>query len=273
MVKQATQRRIRDVAEWLTAHGFVLGCFVLPLGLGVAYETGTLGDASITEPGDRTAVYMASMSMIPFPDPSVEVIEVTDELVNTPKSRPQSEPSDGTTDAPLPEIDPEGTTPAPRTSDTPTRKNTPREEEVADSLRAGGRVEGPTQDGDGARAQECLPDNPSIRSVGQDTYEVDQDLVDYYVDHLREAEKLALTHWQHGSQGNVMGFRVRRIRCGNDLYQLGFRGGDIVQKVNGEEITSIPQAIKAYRKVRRKQKLVIQIKRNKQDRKLVYQLR
>ncbi len=272
-MKQATQRRIRDVAEWCTAHAFVLGCFVLPLGLGVAYENGTLGDASITAPDERTAVYMASMSMIPFPDASAEVIEVTDELVNQPKARPEAESSQGRTDAPLPEIDPQGKTPAPEHSDTPTRKSTPSEEEVADSLRAGGRVEGQTQDGDGKKAQACLPDNPAIRPAGGDIYDVDQDLVDYYVDHLREAEKLANTFWQVGRDGEVKGFRIKRVRCGNDLYQLGFRGGDVVQAVNGEPITSIPQAIKAYRKVRRKQKLVVEIKRNKNERTLVFRLR
>ena len=73
----------KHVVEWLVCHAFVGGCFLLPAALGIAYEAGTLGFES-ERPSERTATYMASMSLIPFPDADADVLEVTEELLAPP---------------------------------------------------------------------------------------------------------------------------------------------------------------------------------------------
>ena len=49
-----------------------------------------------------------------------------------------------------------------------------------------------------------------------------------------------------------------QMRCGDDLYQRGFRGGDAVLSVNEEPVTSLCQAVEAYRKLRNKQEMVLE---------------
>ncbi|MCK6524570.1 hypothetical protein L6R49_24455 [Myxococcota bacterium] len=53
---------------------------------------------------------------------------------------------------------------------------------------------------------------------------------------------------------------------------LGFRGGDAVLSVNEEPVTSISQAVEAYRKLRNKKKLRVKIRRNKKELVLEYTL-
>ena len=257
----------RHALEWLVCHAFVGGCFVLPLALGMAYEAGTLG-FEVDQPAERTATYMASMSLIPFPDADAEVLEVTEELMEPPSSAESATDGESEgTETPLEQNSDAGDAP---TEGKP--KATPTADDV-EQVKSGGKTKGPTQDGDGSKAQECLPDNPDIQ-VGRkaSTWRVKRDLVDHYTGHLREAATLADTYWQRGKEGEIVGFRVKRIRCGNDLYQMGFRGNDVVRSVNGETVTSIPQAIKAYRKLRNDKKLTVVIRRNKQEMTLNYVL-
>ena len=215
---------------------------------------------------ERTVEYMASMSLIPFPDASEEVREVTDELMQAPG------PTEGTED----EGETEGTEqPLEQTSDDgpPTRTGRRKvTEEVEDGVKSGGLNQGATQDGDGAEAQDCLPDNPKIKNMGNNRYRVPRELVDRYVNDLKAAEQLATTYWQLGKEGDIIGFRVRRVRCGNDLYQAGFRGGDVVIAVNEEPVATTAQIVKAYFKLRRKNKLTILIRRNRKERELKYTL-
>jgi len=211
---------------------------------------------------ERTVEYMASMSLIPFPDASEEVREVTDVLLQPPGPTEGDEGEDDGTEQPLEETTDEG-----KSNPAGGRKVV---DDDPDAIHSGGKVKGPTQDGSGDLAQECLPDNPDITALGGDRYRVKRELVDHYVNNLKEAEKLAKTFWQLGKEGEVIGFRIRRVRCGNDLYQMGFRGGDVVIAVNEEPVATTPQVVKAYLKLRRKNKLRITIRRNKKERVLKY---
>ncbi len=213
---------------------------------------------------ERTVEYMASMSLIPFPDASEEVKDVTDELLQPPGPTKGVEGEEDGTEQPLEQTSDKGD-PSP----TGGRKLT---EENPEAIRSGGKVEGPTQDGTGDKAQECLPDNPDITALGGDRFRVKRELVDHYVNNLKEAETLAKTYWQLGREGEVIGFRIRKVRCGNDLYQMGFRGGDVVIAVNEELVATTPQVIRAYMKLRRKNKLRITVRRNKKERVLKYTL-
>lgn len=111
------------------------------------------------------------------------------------------------------------------------------------------------------KGRTCVEPSGYIESTGTNTYDVDKALIDTYVDDLDAASRLAWTAWHSGSDGEVDGFSVRRIRCGSPLHEAGFRNGDVVHSVNGREIQSIPDAMRAYRKVKRKDTLKVDLTR------------
>src|SRR5436190_6944194 len=64
------------------------------------------------------------------------------------------------------------------------------------------------------RGQKCLPDNEGIVQVDDSTWRIDGGILDYYAKHIKQAQKLAWVGWNHGSDGKVDGFTVKRMRCG-----------------------------------------------------------
>jgi hypothetical protein len=132
----------------------------------------------------------------------------------------------------------------------------------------GGSVQGKKK----RKKRPCLEPDPRITTRGEDRYAVDRDLVDRYTADLDAAAKLAWVGWHRNAQGDVDGFKVKRIRCGSVLHQAGFRNGDVVHKVNGKAVTTIPQALFAYRKLRKKRSLRIELKRKGAQKELRYRL-
>lgn len=275
----------RFAALSIVAFGFV-GPFVLGL---IAL---TLPD--ITEvgyPEEITAEYMVQMSLSPFPDPDNEVLDATERLMQAPKERPDPD-SDIDPDAePTPknkdELDLEQNSetgpPQPKKPD-PVKENTqrPSGSQVAGVQRGGTSTKGAgvaeggvlgsaDQEGGKGNAQECLPENPDIKPVNGNKWRVKRSMVDYYVNHMGAAQKLAWTAWVEVN-GDRRGFRVRRIRCGNDLHQLGFRNKDVITHVNDVPVTSLGEAVQAYLKLRKKNVLIVTIKRRGVVRKHTYKL-
>jgi hypothetical protein len=111
------------------------------------------------------------------------------------------------------------------------------------------------------KGKKCLPENEGIAQVDGTTWSVDAEIVEYYVKHLNQAEKLAAVSWNHDAEGKVDGFKVRRMRCGNVLRQAGLQNGDVIQAINGTEVHSIPTAISAYTKLRSKKVLKLTVAR------------
>jgi general secretion pathway protein C len=61
--------------------------------------------------------------------------------------------------------------------------------------------------------------------------------------------------------GEVQGFRLRRIKKGSPLELLGAKKGDIIHSVNGVELTSVDKALAAYQNLRSDNRLVFSITR------------
>ncbi|MED5374821.1 MAG: PDZ domain-containing protein [Myxococcota bacterium] len=241
---------------------------------------------SITEvayPEEITAEYMVQMSLSPFPDPDNEVLDTTERLMSpTSKPEPTPEPE------PEPETQDQGDTPDAANSESGLRSGTPKKPEPrpqgtkvrnaggGDSTKGAGTAEGGVrgpadQEGGKGKAQECLPENPDIKPINDKRWRVKRSLVDYYVNHLNKAQQLAFTGWVDQG-GERIGFRVRRIRCGNDLHQLGFRNKDVITHVNGTPVTSVKEAISAYMRLRNKNLLEVTIKRRGVERIHTYKL-
>jgi len=89
-------------------------------------------------------------------------------------------------------------------------------------------------------------------------YAVDREVVDGYA-HVTRYRELGHVSWYKNDDGERTGFRLRRINC--DLREAGIRNGDIVTSVNGRTIQTIPEAIRMWFKVRRKNHVVLEITR------------
>jgi type II secretion system protein C len=61
--------------------------------------------------------------------------------------------------------------------------------------------------------------------------------------------------------GEVTGFRLRRIKKGSPLELLGAQKGDIIHSVNGVELTSVDKALAAYQSLRTENQLVFSVTR------------
>ncbi len=92
-------------------------------------------------------------------------------------------------------------------------------------------------------------------------FQVPRELVDYYSRNLAEAARLAAVSWHSGPGGEVDGFRLRRMSCANVLRQAGLRNGDVIHAINGREVTTIAQALKAYARLRGKRSLRLRVTR------------
>ncbi|MEY3210284.1 MAG: hypothetical protein RIT28_765 [Pseudomonadota bacterium] len=122
------------------------------------------------------------------------------------------------------------------------------------------------------RGKKCLEPSPDIRQVSAQHYVIEKELVDLYLNDLNEAEKLAWVSWNRTPSGEIDGFVVKRVRCGGVLHTAGIRNGDVVTQINRHEVTTIPQAFKAYRKLRRRDTLELHITRDGQPVALSYEL-
>jgi hypothetical protein len=111
------------------------------------------------------------------------------------------------------------------------------------------------------RGKKCLPDDEGIVQVDDTTWHIDGGIVDYYVKHINQAQKLAWVSWNRNAEGKVDGFKVKRMRCGNVLRQAGLENGDVIQSINGKTVHSIPTAIAAYTKLRSKNVLKLTVSR------------
>ena len=122
------------------------------------------------------------------------------------------------------------------------------------------------------RGKKCLPDNDGIVQVDASTWRIDGGIVDYYVKHINQAQKLASVGWNRNADGKIDGFKVRRMRCGNVLRQAGLENGDVIQSINGKSVRSIPAAISAYMKLRNKNVLRLTVSRDGQILQIKYKL-
>jgi hypothetical protein len=122
------------------------------------------------------------------------------------------------------------------------------------------------------RGKKCLPDNDGIVQLDDATWRIDSGILDYYVKHINQAQKLAWVGWDRGADGKVDGFKVKRMRCGSVLRQAGLENGDVIQAINGKSVHSIPTAISAYTKLRSKNVLRLTVSRDGQILHIKYKL-
>jgi len=114
--------------------------------------------------------------------------------------------------------------------------------------------------------------NPFVEKTGDQTFTIDRSVIESYASDRERLFSLGWVARHEDTRGRVDGFRVGGIRCGNLLAQVGLRNRDVVHTINGKKVTSIFQALGAYRKLRRSDRVEVAITRRGEPMVLVYDM-
>lgn len=126
--------------------------------------------------------------------------------------------------------------------------------------------------GKGSKKQKCADPTPGVDALGENEWSIDREIIMRFASDLDSASKLAVVAWAYNDKGKVVGFSVKRIRCGTLLDQAGLKNGDIVQEINGKPVRSIVQAFSVWRKVRKKEVVRVKISRKGENLELKYRI-
>lgn len=74
-------------------------------------------------------------------------------------------------------------------------------------------------------------------------------------------------------QGQTQGFRLTRLKSGSLLQQIGVQNGDVLQKVNGLNITSPNEALQAFQQLQNESTVRLEILRRNRATTLTYEIR
>lgn len=89
-------------------------------------------------------------------------------------------------------------------------------------------------------------EDDGIRKVGENSWEVDQEVVDKHMGNLEKLAGSVRAVPHRGPDGEIDGYRLSAIRRGSLLDKLGVKNGDVFHAVNGLPLTSIDGAMKAF---------------------------
>ena len=89
-----------------------------------------------------------------------------------------------------------------------------------------------------------------LSQIGTRRYEVERSVLESYAN-LSSLQSMARVGRHRTSAGHIDGFWIGEFRCESVLYQAGLRHGDVISAVNGRSVETVPQALRAYRSVKR----------------------
>jgi general secretion pathway protein C len=108
-----------------------------------------------------------------------------------------------------------------------------------------------------------------IRKTGENAYAVDRREVEYAVENLNTiiTQMRAVPYLRDGAS---LGFRVFNIRPESLFERMGLKNGDVIQSVNGIELSSPSQALGLLNSVASADQLQVNLLRNNQPNTLTY---
>lgn len=118
-----------------------------------------------------------------------------------------------------------------------------------------------------AATQPQTPTNPHIQQVSETQYGIDRSEVDSALDNMNQlfTQIRAVPHFEGGKS---TGFRLFAIRQNSIFDQIGLRNGDIIQKINGNDINDPSRALALFQELRTERELNVEILRNKETKTL-----
>ncbi len=136
----------------------------------------------------------------------------------------------------------------------------PRGEEILKLVDASSRPSGPA------------PAVDTIASRGDNTFTIDRAEVDKSMENLNQlfTQIRAVPHFQ---DGKAAGFRLFAIRQDSIFEKIGLKNGDIVNKINGNELTDPARAMSLIQELRNEGHVSVEMMRNRQPTTLNYDIR
>lgn len=119
--------------------------------------------------------------------------------------------------------------------------------------------------------------NPSateakVRKIGDDRFMIGRDEVDHQLENLSSlfTQMRAVPSIK---EGQTQGFRVFAIRRGSLFQQLGLRNNDVIQRINGMELTDPGRAMGLFEELKGETRLSVDVLRGGEPRTLSYEIR
>jgi len=147
----------------------------------------------------------------------------------------------------------------------------PRGGSAVDSI-AQARAARGTEPDQGAQMGGPAGSDIKVEQVGDGDYLIDRAEVDAALDNMNQlfTQVRAVPHFQGGKS---TGFRLFAIRQNSLFDKIGLRNGDIIQRINGNDISDPSKALGLFNELRNEPSVAVEIVRNKEEKKLNYRFK
>jgi general secretion pathway protein C len=111
-----------------------------------------------------------------------------------------------------------------------------------------------------------------IRKTADNKFVIDRRELEQTVANINEVftQARAVPFFQ---DGKTIGFRVFAIKPGSVFEKIGLQNGDVVQRVNGVELTDPTKAISLFTELQNEGHIAVDLQRNKQTKNFSYEIR
>lgn len=111
-----------------------------------------------------------------------------------------------------------------------------------------------------------------ISQLGENRFAIESTEIDKAMSNLEQLARDArvVPHYQNG---DVVGFKVFRIKAGSVYSKLGLKNGDIIERVNGQQINSTERALALYQALRSEKEFQLDLSRRNQPLTLSYEVK
>jgi general secretion pathway protein C len=112
----------------------------------------------------------------------------------------------------------------------------------------------------------------NVQATGENEFLIDRAEVDSALENMSQlfTQIRAVPHFEGGRS---TGFRLFAIRSGSIFDKIGLKNGDIIQKVNGSEMSDPSRALQLLQELRSESDLTVEVVRNRQPMTLSYSIR
>ncbi len=111
-----------------------------------------------------------------------------------------------------------------------------------------------------------------VKKSGANSYEIDRAMLDEQLADLNALGKQARVI-PHYRDGKPQGFKIVGVRPGSLYSHIGVRSGDVLQSVNGEEISSPNKALELYERLKSSDNVTVDVERRGRKVTLEYQIK
>jgi general secretion pathway protein C len=121
-------------------------------------------------------------------------------------------------------------------------------------------------------AAQAGPTGEGIQKISDTEYTIERTEVDSALENMNQlfTQIRAVPHFEGGQS---VGFRLFAIRQDSLFDKIGLKNGDIISKINGQDMTDPARAIAMFQELRNERQISVEVTRNKEPLSLSYSLR